>query len=178
MKKKICISVGIVLIILVVIGIITNYADSGRVTTGHEPKYCIKIVSNDGSKVTYWGLGYKVIRYVGVSPNEPFENNIGAKMGSWFMKYDLPNERIITIEYGGKTIEISNYDDINKIYNILVNSKYNSEICDGINTHKITMDNEVYYLKESCGEIQKGDKQAKISQEDLDAILKIIDSNQ
>ena len=126
MKKKICISVGIVLIILVVIGIITNYADSGRVTTGHEPKYCIKIVSNDGSKVTYWGLGYKVIRYVGVSPNEPFENNIGAKMGSWFMKYDLPNERIITIEYGGKTIEISNYDDINKIYNILVNSKYNS----------------------------------------------------
>ena len=178
MKKKICISVGIVLIILVVIGIITNYADSGRVTTGHEPKYCIKIVSNDGSKVTYWGLGYKVIRYVGVSPNEPFENNIGAKMGSWFMKYDLPNERIITIEYGGKTIEISNYDDINKIYNILVNSKYNSEICDGINTHKITMDNEVYYLKESCGEIQKGYKQAKISQEDLDEILKIIDSNQ
>ena len=178
MKKKICISVGIVLIILVVIGIITNYADSGRITTGHEPKYCIKIVSNDGSKVTYWGLGYKVIRYVGVSPNEPYENNIGAKMGSWFMKYDLPNERIITIEYDGKTIEISNYDDINKIYNILVNSKYNSEICDGINTHKITMDNEVYYLKESCQEIQKGDKQAKISKEDLDVILKIIDSNQ
>ncbi len=178
MKKKICISVGIVLIILVVIGIITNYADSGRITTGHEPKYCIKIVSNDGSKVTYWGLGYKVIRYVGVSPNEPYKNNIGAKMGSWFMKYDLPNERIITIEYDGKTIEISNYDDINKIYNILVNSKYNSEICDGINTHKITMDNEVYYLKESCQEIQKGDKQAKISKEDLDVILKIIDSNQ
>ncbi len=178
MKKKICISVGIVLIILVVIGIITNYADSGRITTGHEPKYCIKIVSNDGSKVTYWGLGYKVIRYVGVSPNEPYKNNIGAKMGSWFMKYELPNERIITIEYDGKTIEISNYDDINKIYNILVNSKYNSEICDGINTHKITMDNEVYYLKESCQEIQKGDKQAKISKEDLDVILKIIDSNQ
>lgn len=178
MKKKICIGAGIILIILIVAGIITNYADSGRVTTGHEPKYCIKIVSNDGSKITYWGLGYKVIRYVGVSPNEPYKNNIGAKMGSWFMKYDLPNERIITIEYDGKTIEISNYDDINKIYNILVNSKYNSEICDGINTHKITMDNEVYYLKESCQEIQKGDKQAKISKEDLDVILKIIDNNQ
>ena len=40
------------------------------------------------------------------------------------------------------------------------------------------MDNEVYYLKESCQEIQKGDKQAKISKEDLDVILKIIDSNQ
>ena len=45
---------------LITMGIITNYIDSGRVTTGHEPKYCIKIVNNDGSKVTYWGLGYKV----------------------------------------------------------------------------------------------------------------------
>ena len=177
MKKKIYIGAGIILVILIVAGIITNYADSGRVTRGHEPKYCIKIVSNDGSKVTYWGLGYKVIRYVGVSPNEPYENNIGVKMGSWFMNYDLPNEKVITIEYEGKTIEINNYDDINKIYNILVNSKYNSEICDGINTHKIIIDNEVYYLKESCQEIQKGDKQSKISKEDLDTILKIIDSN-
>ena len=90
MKKKICIGVGIFLIILIVAGIITNYVDSGRVTTGHEPKYCIKIVSNDGSKVTYWGLGYKVVRYVGVSPNEPYESNIGVKMGNWFMKYELP----------------------------------------------------------------------------------------
>lgn len=32
--------------------------------------------------------------------------------------------------------------------------------------------------KESCQEIQKGDKQSKISKEDLDTILKIIDSNQ
>ena len=53
MKKKICISVGIVLIGLIVMGIITNYADSGRVTTGHEPKYCIKIVSDDGGD---WGI--------------------------------------------------------------------------------------------------------------------------
>ena len=90
MKKKICIGVGILLMILIVAGIITNYIDSGRVTTGHEPKYCIKIVNNDGSKVTYWGLGYKVIRYVGVYPNEPYEINIGVKMGNWFMKYELP----------------------------------------------------------------------------------------
>ena len=88
--KKICISIGIVLIVLIAMGIITNYIDSGRVATGHEPKYCIKIVNNDGSKVTYWGLGYKVIRYVGVSPNEPYESNIGVKMGNWFMKYKLP----------------------------------------------------------------------------------------
>lgn len=52
--KKICISIGIVLIGLFTLGIITNYIDSGRVTTGHEPKYCIKIVNNDGSKVTMY----------------------------------------------------------------------------------------------------------------------------
>ena len=105
MKKKICIGIGIILIILIVAGIITNYADTGRVTTGHEPKYCIKVVSHDGSKVTYWGLGYKVIRYVGVSPNEPYENNIGTKMGSWFMKYELPESDTVEIEYEGKTIK-------------------------------------------------------------------------
>lgn len=177
MKKKICIIIGAVLILLIIAGIITNYVDSGRVTTGNEPKYCIKVVSNDGSKITYWGLGYKVIRYVGVSQNEPYKNNIGVKMGSWFMKYDLPNEKNITIEYEGKIIEISNYDDINKISNILINSKYNSEICDDISTYKITLDNEIYYVKESCQEIQKENKQAKISKEDLDTIIKIIDSN-
>lgn len=177
MKKKICIGVGILLMILIVAGIITNYVDSGRVATGHEPKYCIKIVNNDGSKVTYLGLGYKVIRYVGVSPNEPYENNIGAKMGSWFMKYDLPNEKSITIEYEGKTIKITDHNDSNKISNILENSKYNAPICDGINTHKITIEGEIYYLKESCKEIQKGDKQSAITQEDLNTILEIINNN-
>lgn len=174
MKKKIGISIGILVIVLIIAGIITNYSDSARVTTGHEPKCCIKVVSNDGSKVTYWGLGYKVVRYVGVSPNEPYESNIGVKMGSWFMKYELPKADIIKIEYEGQTITITDIKNIETIENILVNSKYNNEICDGINTHKITMDNEIYYLKESCQEIQKGDKQAKISKEDLEKINNII----
>lgn len=174
MKKKICIGIGIILIILIVAGIITNYADSGRVTTGHEPKYCIKVVSHDGSKVTYWGLGYKVIRYVGVSPNEPYENNIGTKMGSWFMKYELPESDTVEIEYEGKTITITDIKDIGTIENILVNSKYNNEICNGINTHKIILNNDVYYIKESCKEIQKGNKQAIISTEDLETINNII----
>lgn len=111
MKKKICIGVGILLMILIVAGIITNYIDSGRVTTGHEPKYCIKIVNNDGSKVTYWGLGYKVIRYVGVSQNEPYESNIGVKMGNWFMKYKLP----IDSEFNKENS--SNISNLNDFYN-------------------------------------------------------------
>ena len=175
MKKKIGIIIGIFVIVLIVIGIITNYLDSGRVTTGHEPKYCIKIVSNDGSKVTYWGLGYKVIRYVGVSPNEPYENNIGVKMGSWFMKYELPKDDIIEIEYEGHTIKVTDIKDIGVIENILLNSKYDREICDGISTHKIVLNNEVYYIKESCKEIQKGDKQSKITENDLNTITNIFE---
>lgn len=89
MKKRVFILL-IIIISMIIIGIITNYADTGRVSTGHEPKYCMKIISQDGKKVTYWGLGYKVIRYVGVSPNEPYESNIGVKMGNWMMQYELP----------------------------------------------------------------------------------------
>ena len=176
MKKKIGISIGIFVIILIVVGIITNYSDSSRITTRHEPKYCIKVVGNDGSKVTYWGLGYKVIRYIGVSPNEPYENSIGIKMGSWFMKYELPKADIIEIEYEGQTVTVNDIKDIGIIENILLNSKYNGEICNGINTHKIILNNDVYYIKESCKEIQKGNKQAKITDEDLNTIKGIIDN--
>lgn len=177
MKSKKLLIIGIVIIFaLVIVGVITKYIDSGRVTTNHEPKFCIKTVSNNGSKVTYWGLGYKVIRYVGVSPNEPYESNIGVKMGSWFMKYELPEVESIEIEYEGQTVTITNIKDIGTIENILINSKYNNELCAGINTHKITLNNDIYYIKESCKEIQKGDKQAKITDEDLENINNIISS--
>ncbi len=179
MKKKSLFVIIFIVIALIVLGIITNYIDGGRVATNNEPKCCIKIVSKDGSKVTYWGLGYKVIRYVAVSPSEPYKNNIGAKMGNWFMNYELPLNKSITIEIfdQNQKVEITKLKDIGKIESLLLYSRYDSELCDGINTHKITMDNEVYYLKESCKEIQKGNKQAKITQEDLDTLLNIINNN-
>lgn len=92
MKKKILIITIISLSILFIFGIYSKYVDSARVRTGHEPKLTIKIISENGNKVTYWGLGYKVIRYPSVSPNEPYKNNRGVKMGSWFMTYKIPNE--------------------------------------------------------------------------------------
>ncbi len=176
MKKKIGIGMVIFLIVMIMVGIITSYADGGRVTTGHEPKYCMKTVSDDGTKVTYWGLGYKVIRYVETSPNEPYESNIGVKMGNWFMKYELPETDSMEIEYEGQIIAITDIKEIGIIKNILLNSKYNKEICKGINTHKITLNNEVYYIKESCKEIQKGNKQSNITEEDLNTIRNIINN--
>lgn len=90
MKKKAFIIAISILLLLVIAGLVTKYIDTANVSTGHEPECCIKIVSQDGSKVTYWGLGYKVVRYVSVSLSEPYKNNAGVKMGSWFMSYEKP----------------------------------------------------------------------------------------
>jgi len=176
MKKKNLFIICILIVILVIVGLVTSYIDSARVRNGVEPKFTLKIVSDGGNKITYWGLGYKVIRYPSVSPKESFKSSLGVKYGSWFMKYELSNYESIDIELlmDGKTIKVSKIRDIEFIIGLLEDSKYINELCDGINTHKIKIGDEVYYLKESCAEIQKGRKQAKISEEDLKSLLKII----
>ena len=80
MKKKSLIITGIIIVILVVAGLVTSYADSARVRNGVEPRFVIKIATDGGNKITYWGLGYKVVRYPAVSPNEPYKNNRGVKV--------------------------------------------------------------------------------------------------
>lgn len=89
MNKKIIYIVSIVIGILLVVSFYTHYIDSARVGNGIEPKFTIKLVDGSSGKVTYWGLGYKVIRYTKVSPSEPFKNSKGVKYGSWFMKFKL-----------------------------------------------------------------------------------------
>lgn len=173
--KKILI---IIIVILLGLGLFTHYIDSARVRNGIEPKYTIKIVSDDGSKVTYWGLGYKVIRYVGVSPKEPYQSNIGVKMGNWFMKYELPenDDIIIEIILEGKKIEITDSNEKETIEKILLDKKYNEPLCKGIYSHKITIGNDIYYILEDCKEIKKGDKQSKISENELSIIKSIINN--
>ena len=175
MKKKFIIVAFI--IILVVAGLVTSYIDSARVRNGVEPKFAIKIASYDGNKITYCGLGYKVIRYPAVSPKESFKSSLGVKFGSWFMKYELSNYDILDVELlmDGKTVKVSKTRDIEFIIGLLEDSKYINEVCDGINSHKIVLDNEIYYIKDGCKEIQKGKKQAKISDADFEKFMKIIE---
>lgn len=90
MKKKAIIVFSVLAAILLSFSLFTSYIDSARVRNSVEPKYTVKIVSDNGAKVTYWGLGYKVIRYVSVSPKEPYKSNRGVKYGSWFMQYEQP----------------------------------------------------------------------------------------
>ena len=93
MKKKFLIITGIIIAILVAAGLVTSYIDMARVRNSVEPKYTLKIITDGGNKVTYWGLGYKVIRYTKISPSEPYKNNKGVKFGSWFMKYELEENK-------------------------------------------------------------------------------------
>ena len=174
MKKKFIIIVFIIILLLA--GLVTSYIDSARVRNGVEPKFAIKIASYDGNKITYWGLGYKVIRYPAVSPKESFKSSLGVKYGSWFMKYELSNYDILDVELlmDGKTVKVSKTRDIEFIIGLLEDSKYINEVCDGINSHKIVLNNETYYIKDGCKEIQKGKKQAKISDADFEKLMKII----
>ena len=176
MRKKGLVIAVLVLLVFIVAGIITKYIDTANVSTGHEPECCVKIISHNGSKVTYWGLGYKVVRYVGVSPDEPYENNIGVKMGSWFMKYEKPTNFILDVKAFGtnNTFKVSKKSDVNFIANLLKNSKYINEPCDGIADYAITYDNYTYDILISCGEIKKGNKQAKISDEDMKELERIL----
>ena len=176
MKKKGIIITICVLVILIAAGLVTKYIDTANVSTGHEPEWCIKIVSHDGGKVTYWGLGYKVVRYVGVSPDEPYKSNIGVKMGNWFMNYEKPTNEILDVKSFGenKTFKVSDKADVDFITNLLKNSKYIGEPCDGIIDYAITYDNDTYNVLISCSEINKGGKQATISDEDMKELERIL----
>jgi len=117
MKKKFLIILIVIIIFLDITGLVTGYMDSARVRNSVEPKYVIKIVSENGNKVTYWGLGYKVVRYPSISPNEPYKNNRGVKYGSWFMKYELEDTKEIKITLEGVNEKINNYfskDNVDK----------------------------------------------------------------
>ena len=176
MKKKGLIIIISILLVLIIASLITKYIDTANVSTGHEPECCIKIVSQDGGKVTYWGLGYKVVRYVGAFPDEPYEDNIGVKMGSWFMNYEKPTNVILDVKNLGdnSTFQIHEKADIDFVANLLKYSKYIDEPCDGIIDYAITYDNYTYDILISCGEIKRGNKQAEISDKDIEELEKIL----
>ena len=89
MKKKFIIVMASILAFLLSFWLITDYIDSARVRNGIKPIFTINIVSDTGDKITYWGLGYKIIAYPSVSPKEPLNNNIAFKKGNWFMKFNI-----------------------------------------------------------------------------------------
>lgn len=136
MKKKILVIVSSILIVLITLSLLTSYIDSARVRNSVEPKFVIKLVDKTGKKVTYYGLFYKVIRYVSVSPNEPYKNNRGVKYGNWFMKYELEEE-----------------NQILKLSCNLDNKNYRYVIEYDLNNNIVKVDNTDYYNFLEDGEL-------------------------
>lgn len=88
---------------------------------------------------------------------------------------NIKNGVVITDEMTGGVTVISDEADVKAISDILTGYAYDRPLCKGIVTHTITYKDETYYLLESCGELKKGDKQAKLSEKDLTTILKVIE---
>lgn len=169
MKKKILSIIIIVTSLLIITGLITSYIDSARVRNAVEPKFTIKIITDNGKKVTYWGLGYKVIRYPSVSPKEQYKNNRGVKYGSWFMSYSL--DRYDEIK--------KDIDDEMERYLYLISPNCSIENAGGYLTHRdlvynnnfdkeklLDVDNKSYckaYIKYKCVETGKWEWKSYIS---------------
>ena len=173
--------------VIIILGLTFFTVDYNRVQKQEKPIFCVKdAIANDGGTEEYLGLGYKVIdfnRYNGYDE---------MKIGSWFMKYeDFEDEYK---EYGSAVEEIdpevvingyNNMPDITitgedttKIKQILDGFSYDGELCDGIYSYEIIINDEEHYMvKQDCKAIEKGDKQADITEEELKSIEDIIEKN-
>ena len=185
MKKGLKIFLGILGGILL-LSIVFSAVDYNRVQNGKMPMFCIHYATaNDGGTKEYLGLGYKVIAF-----NRSNGYN-EIKMGSWFMKYEDFENEYKEDESGAGEVEleviISGYDnmaniiitgeDARKLKQILEGFNYDSELCDGIYSYTINIGNDVYSVKQSCKAIEKGEKQANITDEELKNIEEIIEKN-
>ena len=186
MKKEIKILL-VILGVIIILGLIFFAVDYNRVQNHEKPIFCINYATaNDGGTKEYLGLGYKVIAF------NRLDGYNEIKIGPWTMKYeDFEDEYK---EYGSAVEEIdpevvingyNNMPDITitgedttKIKQILDGFSYDGELCDGIYSYEIIINDEEHYMvKQDCKAIEKGDKQADITEEELKSIEDIIEKN-
>ena len=182
MKKGIKIFL-IALGIIIILGLIFFGVDYNRVKNGDNPIFCIRNLAGiymDGGTIEYFGLGYKVIDFNMLNGYDEI------KIGSWFMKYEdfeneyndyVSNTKVIVNDYDNiPSITITGEDAL-IIKQILNEFTYNSELCNGIYSYKITIDDEEdYMVKRDCMAIEKGSKQTEITKITLESIENIIEN--
>ena len=175
----------IILGVIIMLGLIFFAVDYNRAKNGEKPIFCINTaIANDGGTKEYLGLGYKVIDF------KRLDGYDEVKIGTWSMKYEdfeneysnytkeLSNTKVVVNGYNNiPSITITN-DDAIKIKKIINSFEYDNELCDGIYSYEIIINDEEHYMiKQDCKAIEKGDKQADITQEELKSIEKIIENN-
>lgn len=186
MKKGLKI-VLIVIGLIIILGLIFFAVDYNRAQKQEKPIFCIPNPAgecNDGGTMEYFGLGYKVIDFNMLNGYDE------TKIGTWFMKYEdfadeynytnnannITNDEVIIKGYNGTDDIIITGSDSSNIKFIIEKLDYTDELCDGIYSYSITLDDgETYTVKHDCKAIEKGNKQAAISSEDLESIENIIE---
>ena len=184
MKKEIKILL-IILGVIIILGLIFFIVDYIRVQKQEKPIFCINYATaNDGGTNEYLGLGYKVIDFNMLNGYDEI------KIGTWFMKYedfeneydyennDISDTKVVVNGYNNiHNINITN-DDATEIKHILAGFSYDKELCDGIYSYEIIINDEEHYMvKRDCKAIEKGDKQTDITEDELKAIENIIENN-
>ena len=174
----------IVLGVIIILGLVFFAIDYNRVQKQEKPLFCIQHpagVIMDGGTVEYFGLGYKVIDFNRLNGYDEI------KIGSWFMKYeDFENEynsyvddtKVIVNGYNNMPNITITGEDALILKQILNDFTYDGELCNGIYSYEIiTDDKDHYMIKRACMAIEKGNKQAEITEEELKTIEGIIDNN-
>ena len=181
MKKGIKVLL-IILGVIITLGLIFFVVDYNRIQKEEKPLFCINYATaNDGGTNEYLGLGYKVINFNRVNGYDEM------KIGSWLMKYeDFEKEYNNYIDDTNITIKgyinLPNItiegEDALILKQILSDFVYDGELCNGIYSYEIIINDEEHYMvKRDCKAIEKGDKQADITEEQLNSIEEIIEKN-
>ena len=170
--------------VIIILGLIFFAVDYSRVQKEEKPLFCIQHPAGiimDGGTVEYFGLGYKVIDFNRVNGYDEM------KIGSWLMKYeDFEKEYNNYIDDTNITIKgyinLPNItiegEDALILKQILNDFVYDGELCNGIYSYEIIINDEEHYMvKQDCKAIEKGDKQADITEEQLKSIEDIIENN-
>ncbi len=183
MKMRKGIKVALIILgVIIILVLIFFMVDYNRVKNGEKPIFCINTANaNDGGTKEYLGLGYKIIDF------NRLDGYDEVKIGTWSMKYeDFENEyndyvsdtKVIVNEYNNiPSITITGEDAL-IIKQILNEFTYNSELCDGIYSYEITINDEEHYkVKRDCMAIERENKQTKITKIVLESIENIIENN-
>lgn len=183
MKMRKGIKVALIILGVIIILVLIFFSiDYNRVKNGEKPIFCINTANaNDGGTKEYLGLGYKIIDF------NRLDGYDEVKIGTWSMKYeDFENEyndyvsdtKVIVNEYNNiPSITITGEDAL-IIKQILNEFTYNSELCDGIYSYEITINDEEHYkVKRDCMAIERENKQTKNTKIVLESIENIIENN-
>lgn len=183
MKMKKGIKVALIILgVFIILGLIFFAVDYNRVKNGENPIFCINTATaNDGGTKEYLGLGYKVIDF------NRLDGYDEVKIGTWSMQYeDFENEYNNNVS--NINVIVNGYDNIPSITitgedaltikQILNEFTYNGELCDGIYSYEIIINDEEHYkVKRDCMAIERENKQTEITKIVLESIENIIENN-